>query len=402
MFRHIIAGMALILWTATATAAPAQGEPEPFAQWLDGLRQEAIAKGIDPAIVNRALKNIEPIERVIELDRRQPEFTLTFWKYLNGRVTEKRIQRGRELLVKHRDILEKVSKEFGVQPRFLVSFWGLESNFGDYTGTFPLVGALATLSHDPRRSNFFREQLLAALKVMARGDIPVNVKSSWAGAMGNMQFIPTTYRDFAIDFDNNKKRDMWNSLPDIFASAANYLSRSGWQGDEAWGREVRLPKDFDYDQAELGKNKPISQWQRIGVRRIDGSDLPRVDIDGALILPAGYSGPAFLVYNNFQTILKWNRSFLYAIAVGHLADRLAGQGPLQSRRPTQEIPLSRRDIMDLQRLLTDRGFDTAGTDGVVGPQTRKAIKSFQRKAKLPADGYPTAGLLEKLRGAAIQ
>jgi len=385
---------AAFIWLTVGEQARAQEAP--FLQWLEGLREEAVGRGFDRAIIESALAGVQPIPRIIELDRRQPEFTLTFWKYLDGRVTPKRIKRGRDLMAKHRALLEKVSKKFGVQPRFLVAFWGLESNYGDYTGVFPLVGALATLAYDPRRDKFFRQQLLAALGIMARKDIPTNVKSSWAGAMGAFQFIPTTYRDFAIDFDGDGKRDMWTNLADGFASAANYLSRSGWRGGQTWGREVRLPADFDLELTGMDTAKPLAEWQRLGVRRIDGRDLPRVDIRGSVLLPAGFNGPAFMVYKNYRTILVWNRSLLYAVAIGHLADRLQGKGPLLSKRQ-KEIPLSRTDVMDMQKRLTDKGFLTGTPDGVIGPNTRSAIKSFQRSANLPPDGYPSAGLLERLR-----
>lgn len=378
-------------------AFPVQAQGTSFSQWLEGVRQEALGRGLDPAVIEAALSGVEPIPRIIELDRRQPEFTLTFWKYLEGRVTPGRIQRGRELLVQHRALLEKVQRKYGVQPRFLVAIWGLESNFGDHTGVFPLIGAVATLAHDPRRDKFFRAQLLAALGIMAAKDIPTDVKSSWAGAMGAFQFIPTTYRDFAVDFDGDGRRDLWGSLPDGFASAANYLSRSGWRGNRTWGREVRLPPDFDLNLADMDMQKPLGEWQRLGVRRIDGRDLPRVDIKGSVILPAGFHGPAFMVYQNYRTVLVWNRSLLYAVAVGHLADRLQGKGPLATARRT-EIPLSRADVADLQKRLIERGFDPGGADGVVGPNTRRAIKAFQRSANLPPDGYPSAGLIERLRG----
>lgn len=385
---------AVVLSAAVVPAA----EPPPFPEWMAKLKAEARTLGVSEKTLSGALDHVQPIGRVIELDRRQPEFTLTFWKYLNGRVTAKRIKRGRELLAKHRPLLEKVARKYGVQPRFLVAFWGLETNFGDYFGAFPVTGALATLAHDPRRNAFFRAQLLALLGIMDRGDIAFDAKGSWAGAMGHCQFMPTTYQQFAVDFDDDGRRDLWGSLPDVFGSAANFLSRSGWQGDKTWGREVRLPKDFDWDLAGLGVRKKLAEWQKLGIRRFDGRDLPRVDIDASVLLPAGHRGPAFLVYKNFRTILVWNRSLLYGVAVGHLADRIAGAGRLLTARPTKEVPLSRGDVMDLQRLLARRGFDVGTPDGVIGPLTRKAIRAFQKKASLPADGYADFGLLERLRG----
>ena len=389
----------LVLLTLTVLGgSPTRAEaPADFNAFLKGVAEEATAKGLKPQIVDQALGQVSYLTRVIELDRRQPEFTLTFWRYLNNSVNQKRIERGRRLLKTHAKLLAEVERKYGVQPRFLVAFWGLESNFGDFTGVFPVVSALATLAHDPRRSKFFRAQLLAVLEIMSNGDIPLDVKASWAGAMGNAQFIPTTYRAYAVDGDGDGRRDMWASLPDVFTSAANYLSQSGWQGDKTWGREVKLPAGFDYDLSGLDKRKPLAEWQALGVRKMGGGSLPAVDIDASLILPAGADGPAFLVYQNYRTILVWNRSILYAIAVGHLADRLAGLGPLQTPQPETETPLARRDIQEIQQRLTALGFDTKGADGVAGPNTRRAIKAFQKNASLPADGFPDAGLLERLR-----
>lgn len=392
-------GLAALLLASTGALGPAMAEPQvPFAEWLEGVRKEARAKGIAPSLLDSALSGIRPIKRVIELDRKQPEFTLTFWAYLNKSINALRIQRGREMLAKHRGLLQKAARKFGVQPRFIVAFWGLESNYGKHTGAFPLIGAVATLAHDPRRNKFFRAQLMAALTIMNRGDVDVRAKGSWAGAMGNFQFIPTTYRDFAVDGDGDGRRDLWNSYPDMFNSAANYLSRSGWRRGWSWGREVALPGGFYFENSGLRVRKTLKEWSALGVKRIDGGGLPQEDVKASIVLPAGFGGPAFLVYRNFRTILNWNRSILYAIAVGHLADRLIGGGPFKSKRPSKEVPLSRADVKDLQRLLTARGFETGGSDGVIGPKTRSAIKAFQKSAHLPPDGFPTIGLLERLRG----
>ena len=402
MSRSTFISMAAVLVLGAGFTAPlSAAEPSssaPFSQWLEGVRKEASAAGISGNFLDVALAGVQPIKRVIELDRRQPEFTLTFWKYLDNAINPARIRRGREIMAKHQKQLQATARRYGVQPRFIVAFWGLESNYGTHTGVFPVLGAVATLAHDKRRSRFFRAQLLAALTIMNRGDVNIRVKGSWAGAMGNFQFIPTTYKGFAVDADGDGKRDMWNSYPDMFASAANYLSRSGWRSGWTWGREVQLPKGFKLEHSGLKIRKSLSQWQALGVRAIGGGRLPNGDAEASVILPAGYSGPAFLIYKNYRTILTWNRSILYAIAVGHLADRLVGAGPLKTKRTANEVALSRVDVKDMQRLLAALGYDAGGSDGVIGPMTRTAIKAFQHKSLLPADGYPTMGLLERLRG----
>jgi len=394
--------MAVALGLGAFSPAPAVADAG-FAAWLDDLRREATRRGISASTLDRAFDGVAPIPRVIELDRDQPEFTQTFWTYLDKRVGENRIARGRELLARHRALLGRVEANYDVQPRFLVAFWGLESNFGDYTGAFPVVGALATLAYDERRSAFFRAQLLDLLAVIDDGHIATDAKASWAGAMGQTQFMPSTYKAYAVDFDGDGRRDLWNSLADIFASSARYLSAAGWQGNRTWGREVRLPSGFDLEMTGLETRKPLAEWQRLGVRRADGRDLPRVDIEGSVILPGGYAGgPPLMVYQNFRTTMVWNRSILYAVAVGHLADRLVGGGPFRAPRPEKDEPLSRVDVAEIQRRLARLGFDPGGADGVAGPMTRRAIKRFQRDARLPADGYPTLGLLERLRGVPAQ
>ena len=402
----LAASLLCALWLGSLGIRPASASVEPvtppsaaeFQAWLDSFKTTAAARGISAATLDRALADASYITRVIELDRRQPEFTMTFWQYYEKTISDKRIARGRELLKTHAALLNKVEAQYGVPPRFLVAFWGLESNFGDYTGTFPLIGSLATLAFDPRRSKFFSEQLMAALEIIDRGDIPADVKASWAGAMGNTQFIPSTYRAYAIDFDGDGRRDLWRSLPDVFASSAHFLSKSGWRPDETWGREVRLPKGFDFALSGLDKNLKLKEWQAKGVRRADGRDLPAVDIDAALVLPVGADGPAFLVYGNYKTILVWNRSILYALAVGHLADRLVGKGPLVAKKPSNDKALSRSDMREIQRLLAEKGFDAGGQDGIAGAKTRRAIKGYQAREGLAPDGYPDSRLLDHLRG----
>ncbi|WP_417831505.1 lytic murein transglycosylase [Terasakiella sp.] len=388
-----VGALAASLWVGATL--PAQAEVD-YQSWLNDFRNTAARAGISKNTLDNTLNGLVPNKRVLELDRRQPEFSLTFWKYLNGRISEKRIQRGRDLLKKHAALFQKVHDKYGVQPRFLVAFWGLETNFGDYTGVFPLIQSLTTLAHDERRSEFFTKQLMSALQVMDRGDIPFDVKASWAGAMGFCQFMPTTYQAYAVDGDGDGKRDMWKSLPDVFYSAANFLSQSGWQAGETWGREVKLPDGFNLDLTGLGTKKNLSEWAKLGVAKIDGGALPVADMQASVILPGGYRGPAFLVYENFRTILDWNRSNFYAVAVGHLADRLVWGGPLQTTQ-IEETPLSRAQMLQIQARLNDLGHDVGKPDGIAGSRTRKAIKAFQKSKGIPADGYPSIELLDLLK-----
>lgn len=391
--------LAMVAVTQPATAQQAAGETGDFDSWLAGLRDEAASRGIGDETLRTALAGLEPIPRVLELDRRQPEFTQTFWTYLERSVSDTRIQRGRDLLDTHAVLLDRIYREYGVQPRFLVSFWGLETNFGDYTGGFPVIGALATLAHDPRRADFFRNELFNALTILDQGHIALDQMSgSWAGAMGQPQFMPSTFTAYAIDGDGDGRIDIWNSLPDVFASAAHYLSSVGWNGEETWGREVQLPTGFDIDLTGLETRRHIRDWAALGVRRANGAALPDADIEGSIVLPAGASGPAFLVYGNFRATMVWNRSILYALAVGHLADRMIGIGRLVAERPADDAPLSRADIISLQSNLNRLGFDAGPADGIAGSGTRSALRDYQRARGLVPDGYPTAGLVKRLAG----
>lgn len=388
---------ALSLALAGLCALPARAD-EAFQAWLAALRAEAEAQGISASTLDQALTGVEPIARIIELDRRQPEFTETFWHYLDLRVSEQRIERGRELLVEQAALFREVEQRYGVQARFLAAFWGLESNYGSATGDYPVIDALVTLAYDRRRGDFFRTQLLDALKILDQGHIAYDrLIGSWAGAMGHVQFIPSTFHHYAVDQDGDGRRDIWDSLPDALASAANFLSQIGWDPNGTWGREVLVPDDFAWDLAGLDQRKTLAEWQALGVRDAAGGDLPAGPETASLLAPGGYAGPTFLVYRNFRVILNWNRSITYAIAVGHLADRLAGDGPLKAERPAAERPLSREEVEELQARLLARGFDPGPSDGIVGGRTREALRAFQRHAGLPADGYPTIEVLRRLR-----
>lgn len=397
-FRRLNLFVFVSLAFASMSAAGAAQTGDDFAEWLAEVKREAAARGISAQTIEKTLGDLEPQTRVLELDQRQPEFTVTFWRYISRAVSDPRIERGRELLARHGPLLRRIQARYGVQPRFLVALWGLESNFGDNMGGFPVVAALATLAFDPRRGGFFRGELFEALEIVDQGHIAAEkMVGSWAGAMGQVQFLPSTFQRHAIDQDGDGRRDIWNSVPDALGSAANYLRAIGWQGDELWGREVRVPADFDLNLATLETRKPVREWAKLGVRRADGRALPDADIGGSLLLPGGHRGPAFLVYRNYDAILEWNRSLLYALAVGILSDRIADRAALVAQQPANERPLSRAEVEEMQSLLSRLGYDIGEVDGVVGAQTRAALRRFQQSANLPPDGYPTPQVLDHLR-----
>ncbi len=316
--------MATACVIAVVAAAPAALAEQGFESFLDGVRDEARARGLKEATIAAALNDVRPILRVIELDRRQPEFTLTFDQYMSRVVSPSRVEKGRTRLAEHATLLRRVADRFRVQPRFIVALWGIETDFGRFKGGFPVIASLVTLAHDGRRSAYFRRELFNALRILDEGHItPKEMVGSWAGAMGQNQFMPSSFLRFAVDYDGDGRRNIWTSREDVFASTANYLARSGWRGDQTWGRRVRLPTDFDAALIGLKIRKGLREWQRIGVRRHDGSDLPRRNLS-ASVIRHDKTGPAYVVYNNYRTILKWNRAHFFAIAVGRLADRIAG------------------------------------------------------------------------------
>ena len=315
------AGAALVGALLTGSAMAQEEGAESFAEWREGVRSEALELGISAATFDTAFVDVEPIPRVIELDRSQPEVTLTFDQYVERVVPDSRVEKGRKLLAEHRELLEPIGRTYGVPPRFIVALWGIETNFGQYLGGFPVIASLATLAYDGRRSAYFRQELLHALRILQDGHVTTDaMMGSWAGAMGQSQFMPSSFVNYAVDHDGDGKRDIWGSQGDVFASAANYLAQAGWRAGETWGRHVALPSGFDHALTGLEVKKTLAEWQALGLRRADGSDLPRADISGSVVLPGGEGGPAFLVYNNYRTIMRWNRSFYFATSVGLLAD----------------------------------------------------------------------------------
>ena len=297
---------------------------EDFYTWLDKLKTEAKRQGISQKTLDSSLIGIKPIPRVIELDRKQPEFTLTFAEYLKRVVSARRIRIGKSKLKEHEELLKEISLKYGVQSRYIVALWGIETDFGRITGGFPVISSLATLAYDGRRSKFFRKELLLALKIVDGGHILAkDMVGSWAGAMGQNQFMPSSFHAYAVDYDKDGSKDIWKTLPDIFASIANYLSKSGWQADQTWGRPISLPENFSRKFLGRKLKKTLGEWQQLGVRKLSGQDLPKRNLLSSIIRPEkGQIGPAFVIYNNYEVILKWNRSNYFATAVGTLSDKI--------------------------------------------------------------------------------
>ena len=397
--RRIVAHSLTALVVPAALMVPvtqaADSSPS-FQSCVAQLRDKAIDAGVSRQTATQVLAKAEHLDRVIELDRRQPEFTTTFADYLNRRVNDDKVKEGRALLAEHHDLLKRVQRETGVPPAYLVAFWGLETHFGRYFGKMSVPSSLATLACDERRSDYFTGELISALRIIDEGAISAdNMEGSWAGAMGHVQFMPSVFLRYAVDADHDGKRDLWHSLPDAMMSAGNFLNHLGWDPDYRWGREVLLPDNFNYALAD-GEKKPLSAWRKLGITDAFGKPLADEDIDASLVIPAGHRGPAFLAYKNFNVIMGWNRSEYYAIAVGYLADRIAGAGKLQNPPPEDAPTLAREDIKALQQALQEKGYETGKPDGILGPDTRSAIRRYQSANKLIADGYPSTELFHSL------
>jgi len=394
MRRLLATAHALLLLALTLPAAAEQR----FNLCLDSLRQQASSQGIHGATLDLAFADISQRPEVLQKDRGgQSEFIYTFWHYLGRSVSPERIETGRNQIATHRELLEQISRQYGVPYNYLVALWGLETNFGRYLGDIPTLDALATLACDQRRSNMFSRQFVEALRLVDQGKIArESMRGSWAGAMGQVQFMPGTYALYAVDYDGNGRTDLWNDLPDVFASAANYLNRIGWKEQDRWGREVRVPRDLPWSLTGIKGWRPMSEWRRLGVRQVDGSPLPEDGRQAALLAPEGYEGPCFLVYDNFKVVMRWNASSYYALAVGHLADRLAGGPELHARPPVQTF-YRRAEAVEIQQRLTILGYELGQQDGLLGGRTQAAIKQFQSLHGLPVDGYPSQPLLEQLR-----
>jgi lytic murein transglycosylase len=383
---------------ATATAVVEEVERnQQFARWVAEFSTSARAAGIDEATLRLAFDNVRLVPRVIASDRAQPEFTRTVWDYLDGALSTQRIARGQDKLLQLRPEVDTIAARYGVPAEVLVAIWGMESNYGSYVGDIPTIDALATLGFEGRREAWARGQLLAALKILQNRDIDrAQMIGSWAGAMGQTQFLPSNFLAYAVDADGDGRRDIWGSLPDVMASTANFLARSGWQAGQPWGLEVRLPPGFDYARADADVRQPTSAWVDQGVQSMDGAPLPALE-GTSILLPASARGPAFLVGANFRTILRYNNSTSYALAVGLLAQKLAGGPVVQTPWPRDLQAMTRSQLLALQTALNARGFDSGTPDGTMGPATRRGVRQYQRSMGLGADGYPTLELLQRLQ-----
>jgi len=410
MLKHFCRlGLAGLLAAATVVgpAATEQAKTVPnnpncrntgsFEAWLDGFRQEAKANGISNATIAAALGGMTLDPGIIQRDRRQGFFAQTFTAFSSKLITPNRIQNGSTRLKQHGELLAKIEQQYGVPGPVLVAFWGLESDFGSMMGNLPVLRSLATLAYDCRRPELFRGELLEALRIIDRGDLrPEQMIGSWAGELGQTQFLPAHYMQHAVDYDGDGRRDLLHSVPDVLASTANFIAFLGWQRGQPWLQEVRLTRELPWQEADLAIQHPLEKWTAWGVKSVDGRALGNGAPPASLLLPMGRHGPAFLAYANFQVYLKWNQSLNYSITAAHLADRLGGAPPMD--KGNGMVPeMSPQQIKDLQVLLTRRGYFSGEVDGKIGAATRAGVKAAQLKLGLPADSYPTPELLERMQ-----
>ncbi len=371
---------------------------ENFQLWLNTLEKEVLAKGIKPATWQAVRPYLVMNQDVLALDKQQPEFTQTFWTYLSKRMSELRIQAGRLQYLRYGDLLRQLESTYGVPAEILLSFWGLETNYGTFLGNISTLSALTTLANDPRRSTFFRKELIAAITIIDQGHVsPKEMRGSWAGAMGQMQFMPSVFLRHAQDGDGDQKIDLWSSTEDALTSAAVFLKAAGWQTGVPWGQEVILPTGFNYALADGQTSHSIARLEALGVKPTPALKQWRYTQQDVLLwLPAGHLGPAFITYSNFQIIKKWNRSNHYAFTVGLMADQMVHRYELSLPIPANVKPWPKDFTRQLQQRLLDLGYDIGKVDGWLGQQTTRAIRAFQQQRGLIADGYPDTTTLKAL------
>ena len=383
------------LMTAQAIRAAAAN----FHNCLAGLWPLAERRGVSRALFEANVAGLTPDLRIMDLLDAQPEFTKSFWDYLDILVNEDRIQNGRAILAQHRATFDAVEKAYGVDRHFIAAIWGVESNYGTQIGERSVIRSTATLACIGRRQDYFREEFLSALEILARGDVKADhLKGSWAGAFGPTQFMPTSFKRYAVDFDGDGRRDVVDSVSDVIASTANNLKKDGWVTGQTWGYEVVVPQGFDYMLADRSRQLTVAQWEKLGLRRPNGQAFPRASDRSYLLVPAGARGPGFLLLANFRAIMSYNPAEAYALAIGHLADRLRGGEPFVQAWPRDERALTRAERLELQQHLASRGFDVGEPDGQLGGKSRNAIRQFQAQSGLVPDGFASSQVLDRLRG----
>jgi membrane-bound lytic murein transglycosylase B len=393
--------LALITTLAAATLVvePTLAQND-FQSCLQTIKSDAMRQGVQAAVADRAFQGLTPDQKVVDLDSRQPEFSLTYSKYVGSTVSNDRIVKGQQRMAQHRTLLDAIQGEYGVPPQYIMAFWGIETNYGTFMGDFQVVRSVATLACMTKRRDFFSNETVQALRILALNHMTRDqMRGSWAGAMGNMQFMPSTFMKWGVDRDGNGRIDLWSSLPDAFASAANFLRGIGWKPPLPAAEEVFLPQGFPLDQADTTVEKPVRAWAAMGVRKAGNAALPNSDEPSSIILPAGHRGPAFILYPNFKAVMNWNRSTLYALSVAILAQQIAGGAPVMQQPPGDDEPLSRDTIIDMQNRLARLTLYTDEIDGLLGPKTRSAVRLYQKQIGLPADGHPTPEFVRRLQQA---
>jgi lytic murein transglycosylase len=396
LIRAAVSAAAIMISGSAALAASCQKEPT-FAAWLDGVRAEARADGVSDRAISAALAGVKFDQSVVNKDRGQGVFTQDFLQFSDRMVAAYRINGGKQKIAKLKSTFDRIEREFGVPAPVLTAFWALETDFGAVMGDGPTLTSLATLAYDCRRPDLFRRQLLAAIKIIDRGDLTVaQMRGPWAGELGQFQFIPEQYYNFGIDEDGDGRVDLLKSSADALASAANYIRSLGWQRGQPWLQEIRVPANLPWDQADLTIKLPLAKWSALGVTLAGGKPLPAKGPDASVLLPMGRNGPAFLAYPNFDVYLQWNNSLVYSTAAAYLATRIAGAGPV-NRGSVGDLP-SVAEIRETQKLLAAKGYDVGKIDGIIGENTRQAVRAMQIKYGLPADSYPSEALLDKMRG----